>query len=357
MALRNPPLVKVASATSGSGTYTYTEAAQAGYRTFTDAVADGDFANGDTCYLMVMDTGALGSARLFEWGLYTVNTVALTITRTGVIQSSDGVAISASWGAGVRDIFVVTIAQVLAFLGVANVFTATQTIRGAELRVDLAAGDEYLRLSRNIGGAAGSLAGFSAKTAKEPLFLDCLWSGAGSAAGETYTQFRVGDSVAPTNGPKIRETGELQTGGGVPYEAFPSGTELLFGTAPPTGWTRVNETEDFLPRLAKSADTVGATGGSWTLSGLTSSGGVTGNHTLTESEIPSHAHGFSDPVVTTQVVGIAGILIPSSSSRNNSASTTGAAGGGGAHAHTLPAIASDGTWRPRFRVLARATKN
>jgi len=144
--------------------------------------------------------------------------------------------------------------------------------------------------------------------------------------------------------------------------AFPSGTKLLFGTNPPTGWTRVNETEDILTRLAKSGDTLGTVGGSWLVSGLTTNASITENHTLTTSQIPAHSHSVASAINGSMFCSVtAGSThaAPATGSGMAFINNTDNTGSGTGHSHSLPniGITSDTTWRPRFKIWAGATKN
>lgn len=123
---------------------------------------------------------------------------------------------------------------------------------------------------------------------------------------------------------------------------FASGVQLLFPqAAPPTGWTLDTDVTDSVIRVN---DTAGAgTGGSWTISGVTVDG-----HTLTVDEMPAHAHAI--PTASSVQDGSSKNVTGSGTSSGNTAST----GGGSSHSHGLTA---DGTWRPAYLDVVKATKD
>lgn len=78
-----------------------------------------------------------------------------------------------------------------------------------------------------------------------------------------------------------------------------SGTNMVFHQASaPTGWTQDTSVNDRVLRVVDNTGTGGATGGSWTISGVTVDG-----HVLTNAEMPSHNHGGSTNNSTADVVG------------------------------------------------------
>ena len=138
-------------------------------------------------------------------------------------------------------------------------------------------------------------------------------------------------------------------GGGSVIDAFASGTKLLFPqSSAPTGWTQDNTFNDKVLRLIDNTGTGGATGGSWTLSGVSVDG-----HALATSEIPSHDH-------QQQASNASGSVLPMRFGTagtgyhqvNATAEVTGGyaidtltAGGGGSHDH---GVTSDAAWRPSY---------
>lgn len=113
--------------------------------------------------------------------------------------------------------------------------------------------------------------------------------------------------------------------------SFAAGTLMLFQqTAAPTGWTKETTHNNKALRIVSgTAGSAGATA----FTTVFGSGKVTGNHTLTTSEMPSHDH--------TQRHFSGGSGGPSSAGDANSSPTTSGEpttatrGGGGSHNHTL----------------------
>lgn len=131
---------------------------------------------------------------------------------------------------------------------------------------------------------------------------------------------------------------------------FPSGTKLLFGNAPPSGWTRVDASEDRLIKLAKSGETLGTAGGSWTISGFTISG-----YSLQIADLPAHNHGLTY-TSTISLLGGGALTAVTALATTGLASSVNTANTGSGTAHTH-SISHDGTWRPRYEIWAAATKN
>ena len=140
--------------------------------------------------------------------------------------------------------------------------------------------------------------------------------------------------------------------------SFTPGTRMLFAqAAAPTGWTQVTSINDRVIRVVSG--TGGATGGSWTITGLTSSH----NHTIsvagtaiTIDQMPAHHHtesghsgygveGGSDDVGAQIIIN------------------TGDTGGNQQHTHSAssdtvtPAINADGNWRPAYLDVIIAQKS
>lgn len=350
-----PARVKMSTSTTGTGTYTVAAVTAAGYRSLAQALANGDIASGDEVYYIVIDTTVTNGTNLLEIGRGIWTSGTNTVTRAEVYQPNNT---AVSWGAGTRDFLVIDNPELFARL----IGGATYTQGGVE--VSWTGGKQitskydsgrFMELySQSIGG---SLRSNCLKTNKLPLYIESLFQSTGTASGETTIQFLVGDLASPTAGPKIRETGVLQTAAGVPYDAFPSGTALLFGTAPPTGWTRVNESEDIMVKVATASDTPGsAAAGSWTISGLSVSGSTDG-FSLTTTHLPSHTHTMAYGVAQAQ--SGAGVTALDALGSGSSSATSGATGSGTAHSHGISSatISSSGAWRPRYKVYVKATKD
>lgn len=196
----------------------------------------------------------------------------------------------------------------------------------------------------------------------------------------------TGTTITAKPGDKLHiySTGDnelFEVAGSVPeFEAeFPSGTSMVFyQSVAPTGWTQNEAVNDQVLRVVSGSG--GATGGSWTISGLTN--GDTGSTTLTTSQIPAHNHtGSSDsagghqhsiqtlqfdaeqstkgPHVTSASGGqghIVGFNTDSAGGHTHTL-TTNNTGGGEGHVHGGSTISSDGNWRPAYIDVIVAVKN
>lgn len=133
-------------------------------------------------------------------------------------------------------------------------------------------------------------------------------------------------------------------------DPIPSGTRMLLCQASaPTGWTQYTGLNDKMVRVVSS--TGGGTGGSWTVSGLSSNTVVDHTHS-----VGSHTHGVSGLYIP---YGGSGIGLTTSNSMLDNATggsgnipisgttdaSTGTTGAAGTHNHT---ISQDGTWRPAY---------
>ena len=141
---------------------------------------------------------------------------------------------------------------------------------------------------------------------------------------------------------------------------FASGTRLLFPqSSAPTGWTQVTSYNDRVIRVTNG--TGGATGGSWTISGLSSPSHAhsTGSHTLTILEMPEHSHSISPSVTSDTGSSSQG---PSQLDDGSTVNSTQSEGGGQPHNHGLTdpatvAISSSGAWRPSYLDVIIASKD
>lgn len=116
---------------------------------------------------------------------------------------------------------------------------------------------------------------------------------------------------------------------------FDSGTKMMFlQAAAPAGWTQDNTVNDKVLRIIDNTGTGAATGGNWTLSGMSVDG-----HAITISEMPAHTHSEVGCTITSGSTGsFGGGYTPPTST------TTGSTGGGATHTHGL----TNSTWRPAY---------
>lgn len=347
MAIQGPLLVKVSTATTGTGTYTYTEAVANGYRTVTDALNDGDVSNGDQIYYVVIDTTVDGSnAKMFEAGLGTLNTTAKTLTRDQVLQSSNsGSAID--WGAGTRDLYVVTVYEVLALLAGANVFTnALNTFEG-DVHLTRGAVTNTLTRTLVIGGARNSGGSNFAQLDLKNYDADSaatLYTGARISsrndgnANDGSLRFSVADNQSLQLALRISstrtvvvESDDLQDSGGRKYVRFAGGgvTGMVFKqSSAPTGWTKSTADNDACLRVVSG--TPGASGGSRAISSAT-----VGSTTLSLSQIPSHNHGVQAGTASQTPSGIDNTILVNPFGSGSSLFNVANAGGGSGHDHAL----------------------
>lgn len=146
------------------------------------------------------------------------------------------------------------------------------------------------------------------------------------------------------------------TGAGVWYELpFAAGTKMVFNQASaPVGWTRDVDVDD-VTLIVTAAGTGGATGGSWSMTGITAA---------------DHTHGMSSHTHTL-AGGAAGYAYVHNVGFDGSGQMqSGTAGGGtGAYNYTggpstantgtasATTMTSDGTWRPAYQYVLKATKD
>jgi hypothetical protein len=137
----------------------------------------------------------------------------------------------------------------------------------------------------------------------------------------------------------------------VPPGGLASGTRVFFDQdAAPTDWTRDTGINDRVIRIVSGAR---ADGGSWTVGGLTNSGGSVGNTSLSVAQLASHRHHTN--IFTTGLSGAYGVRAVSPVGPIYTAYV----GSGSTHGHsfTPPTIASDASWRPLHRDVIVASKD
>lgn len=350
MAIRFPARVKAKTSTTGTGTYTVNEATpSAGYRTFTQAVTDGDLANGDQVPYLAINTTVTNGPKLLEIGLGTWNNTAKTLTRDTVYQPN-GAAVS--WGASTQDILVIdNPAMFLLLAGGTLTGTLKILLSGAIISPNASTGIVIQRSATTGTVAYGSIVSGTAAVAGLNLG-DTANELAGGVHYDNNTD-TLYLRTAATNGPRVDSSGVLRNSAGTAYLTSAAGASVPAGSvtdwyqaAAPSGWTRVTTVNDRVPIIvsAGSPGTTNAT--TWDIIGLTADA-----HTLTESEIPSHTHNISYGLAQAVDGGTPGVdTIGAGSNTATSASS----GGGDPHSH---GVSSTGTWRPPAAYMLLASKD
>lgn len=144
--------------------------------------------------------------------------------------------------------------------------------------------------------------------------------------------------VAPT---RVEDLEERITELNGQIDAFQGAKMLFMQATAPTGWTQDTSEDDRVVRIIGSGsptETGGATGGSWTISGVTTDG-----HALTVGELPSHSHSVrlsdNETPGTQMAQG-------SADTNQDGSDDTGNTGSGNPHSH---GVSSDASWRPAFQ--------
>lgn len=328
MAIRFPARVKAKSATTGTGTYTVNEATpSAGYRTFTQAVTDGDLANGDQVPYLAINTTVTNGPKLLEIGLGTWNNTAKTLTRDTVYQPN-GAAVS--WGASTQDILVIdNPAMFLLLAGGALTGILRILLSGAIISP---AAETGLVVQRSATASTEvGLSLISGTSGKSRLNM-------GDTADEDAGGIRYDNSTNTlhfvTNGSDrqvIDSSGVLKTAvsGGNTYDNFAGGgvTKVPFYmVTAPANWTKDTTHNDKAMRVVSG--TGGGSGGSLPLSSAT-----TGGRTLTVAHLPEHVHNGSQYVISS--AGSYVIPIGGTGANVGFQSGTGTTGSDTAHDHPL----------------------
>lgn len=363
MAWSGPALTKVVAAANGTNNFALSDPSSQGpYRTDVQAVADGSLVNGRTVHYGAWRTTTENDAEFEEGhGVYTAATRTIARTAGNVLDGSNGPGVLVDFGlSGQMDILFYPVldgsnipspAEFAANLGLArlaaeNTYTLNQTISRAIGSVLI------LKRDAATAGVAGDVL-YQALNASSAAknFARVRGSSVDVAAGSEDGRIQFFLTQNGTEAEKLRldSDGSLSAQpSGNKYDAFPSGQVLLSESAPP-GWTRGDVTGGRLIKLATSADTLGAQGGS---DDFFDGALATQGHTLQVTEIPSHSHSIkhdnnaidgSLQNVDMAKFSIAGDLVGAVTR----ATTT--AGGGGAHAHLITT--------PNYRVMGRIVKS
>ena len=362
MAWSRATLVHAVTTATGTNNYTLQDPAGAGpYRTDVQANADGSLANGATVHYEVWDITVTGDAS-FErgWGIYTLATRTIARTAANVLDGSSGPGVLVSWGlSGQRDVIILEaldgseIPDAAAFatnlglprLAADNNFTGQQTIgRGGGTQLSM------LSLAHTDAGSTANYSilrhflkdstGANTEAVRYAARLSDITDG--SEDGELYIYTMVAGALVVA---ARFSGGSIFNASNDKFVTFPTGgtVKMLFSSAPPAGWTRVNETNQAVIRLATAADTPNASGGS---DSLFDGGWVTLGHTLIESQIPSHRHEIANIVGGTGGTQD-GVFGEGSSATSPSGQFTLFTGGGGAHSHSMTT--------PYYRIACWAT--
>jgi len=157
--------------------------------------------------------------------------------------------------------------------------------------------------------------------------------------GASYTVVRNAPITIYSDGTNIRS---------VAPSPIPAGTVMPFyQAAAPTGWTQVTSVNDRALRVVSG--TGAATGGTTAFSTYFSGSSNVGATTLTESQMPSHTHGVTDPGHTHLFAqggnvggGYAQLANGFGGNQQTLSATTGitinATGSSNSHTHTIPSL-------------------
>lgn len=178
----------------------------------------------------------------------------------------------------------------------------------------------------------------------------------------------LGATATVVSVPVTLQSDAVQKVAGTPYDAFPSGTALLFmQTSAPTGWTKSTTHNDKALRIVSGTASSGGTVAFSTCFSRTS----TDSYTLQTADVPSHTHtatasgthnhgiqvgnavagGVTGVVAAaTGLIGTDNTAIQSSSSGAGISVSNASSGGGGGHSHTMDI-------RVQFADVIAATKN
>jgi hypothetical protein len=332
MALVDKALVKDTFLTTGTGTVTLVGGTPpTGFRRFAVAYVS---LSGSTCHYKMDDGG-----NTWEEGIGTVTVAAgvATLSR-GMTDSSTGAAIN--WAGGTKNVIVTPPSSGFMFsannLGEVNAAIALATLGGLP----------------KAGGTMTGALDFSNVIAR--------WNDAIADKIRLFTNYGFGLNASevtlymPSNAKLVHRDSAWNGTALAAFVKFPTGgtVKMTFNCAPPTGWSRINVTGERMPKFATASDTPEATGGSWTVSGLTATGNTDG-HALTIAQIPSHFHNV------TLHAGIGGTPGPAESGTASTGNTepTSLAGGGGTHSHSLTSVpvSSAGTWRVPYEICVKAS--
>lgn len=368
MARQDLSRCKDSTSTSGTGTLTLDNSTAANWQTLKQAVDRSLAANGDTVGYTISDTS---NPVIYERGTGTIGSGGLSLSRDTVGESSSGGSLISWPSGGSRDVVITlnpedTLNPANNLSDVADADTAADNIGAARLNAASSFTEAPQEVIKSSAGAltllelTNSAAASTSNTSQFDFRLNSstqerlagrvfvnfsTTTDASRTSKMTFQTFAAGSAATPLiiNGSSAEDASTNL------YDALPSGTKMLFGTSPPTGWTRVNETSNRVIALSVSGDTIGTTGGSddifdgsWTTSG----------HSLSIAELASHSHQIingSSTGFSTAVGGASTAYVPQTTAVNTGTNTTATAGSGTAHTHSMTT--------PAYRIACWATKD
>lgn len=321
MALVLRDRVKETTTTTGTGTYNLA-GTSTGFRTFAAAVG-----NANSTYYVVED------GTDWEVGIGTVTTGSPdTLSRDTILASSNSNA-AVNWGAGTRNVFA-SLAAAAVLLAANNLSELTSA---STARTNLGLGTAAVL---NVGTSANNIVQLNG-SAQIPAVSGALLTNlnASNLASGTVPMARISQGPGSTLDADLLDSQQ-----GAYYKDIPAGTKMLFyQSSAPTGWTQDVSQNDKVIRVVSG--TGGGTGGTWTISGLSTD--------FQASNLPAHTHTFGTDTVTVQSgTGASFSLINNTGSGTQFTSSS--SGAGGTHSHT---ISSTGAWRPSYIDVIIATRN
>jgi hypothetical protein len=320
MALVLRDRVKETTTTTGTGTINLA-GTSTGFRTFVAAVGNGN----QTYY--VLEDGVD-----WEVGIGTVTDgTPDTLSRSTILASSNS-GLAVNWGAGTRNVFA-SVAAAAMLLSANNLSELTSA---STARTNLGLGSAAVLTAGTAANNAVQLNGSAQLPAVSGVNLTNL--NASNLASGTVPMARIAQGAGSTLDADLLDGQQ-----GTYYKDVPATTVMLFFQATaPTGWTQVTSQNDKVLRVVSTAG--GGTGGSWTISGLSTD--------AQPSNLPAHVHtlptrggasGSDFNVVYDDGAGPPIGLMDSNS-----------AGSGGNHSHN---VSADGAWRPSYINVITCSRN
>lgn len=339
MAIKFPAQVKVKTATVGTAGYQIDETGiSVGYRSITQAVSDGDLANGDQVPYICIDRTVTNGPKLLEVGLGTWNNTTKVLART-VIYQPNGAAIS--WGSGQRDLVVINNpAMFLLLAGGVMSGLLHVLLSGAAITPNASTG---LVVQRSTTAATASgVSVVAGTTGLSGLYL-------GNTSIERDGGVEYNNSTKTLNfrannayGSYMGGDGIFRNSAGTSYltsgqSVIPAGSVTdWYQAAAPTGWTRITTVNDKVPIIVSAGSPGTVSASTWAINDLTSS-------------LPVHAHDIKYSVAQAGSAGGSGVIDVLGPSGSNTTTTQ--------NAGTGATVSSAGTWRPPGAYMMLASRN